>query len=418
MRILFSAIAAHGHCFPLLPLAAAAREAEHEVVVATGVELRAAVHAAGAEFVEAGLPVFDALEAVVSRDDRLETDDPAILGDPAIPGGLPAQQRDRVVGQLFGCVLPRRFVSDIRTLLCSRRFDLVVYETGNPGAALAAELEGVPAVRHGFGRELAGGFTAAFGAPLLELADELGVSAPADDLGTLGNTYLDVFPSSLQDPAVFALPRRIDIRASPFAESGELPEAVTARPRDRPLVYLTLGTAFGSADVLRTTARAIAEFDVDLLVSTGPRVRTETLQGLPDNVTVGSWFPQAHLIPRLDLAVHHGGAGTTLTAFAAAVPQLLLSQGADQFDNAASVVTAGAGRSIMSEDDHGHGCHGGGGVARRFGRGAGGALPGGRNGRGAGFRRCGGTTFRDVRLSRAETSRFGSVRTRRRDEPV
>ncbi|KGI81543.1 hypothetical protein IL38_11505 [Actinopolyspora erythraea] len=341
VRILFSAIATHGHCYPLLPLAAAAREAGHEVVVATGGELRSAVHAAGAEFAEAGVPVFDAFDAIVARDDL------------ATPDDLPSGQRDRVVRRLFGGVLPRRFVPDVRGILRSRRFDLVVYETGNPGAALAASLEGTPAVCHGFGRELAGVFATALDEPLRELAEELGVALPTGVSGALGNTYLDIFPPSLQDPGVLALPNRIGIRSVPFAEPGELPGVVTAKQRDRPLVYLTLGTAFGSAEVLRTTAGALAEFDVDLLVAAGPRVRAEDIGELPGHVTVASWFPQAHLIPRLDLVVHHGGAGTTLAALASGVPQLFLPQGADQFDNAASVVAAGAGSRILPEDHSG-----------------------------------------------------------------
>lgn len=96
---------------------------------------------------------------------------------------------------------------------------------------------------------------------------------------------------------------------------------------------------------LATAARA-AGHEVDF--ATGP-VDPVELGEQPDNVTVESWLPQSELLPHLDLLVHHGGSGTTLGALSAAVPQLLLPRGADQFANAEVIRASGAGESLLPE---------------------------------------------------------------------
>jgi UDP:flavonoid glycosyltransferase YjiC (YdhE family) len=50
---------------------------------------------------------------------------------------------------------------------------------------------------------------------------------------------------------------------------------------------------------------------------------------------------QAELLPRCSVIVHHGGAGTTFGALAHGVPQVIVPQGADNFDNAAMCERAG-----------------------------------------------------------------------------
>ena len=71
---------------------------------------------------------------------------------------------------------------------------------------------------------------------------------------------------------------------------------------------------------------------------------------MPDNVVVLPWVPQADLLPHVDLVVHHGGSGTTMGTFGAGVPQLVLPQGADQFNNAEMVTEAGLGDQLLGDD--------------------------------------------------------------------
>ncbi|GAB3274573.1 glycosyltransferase [Parasphingorhabdus pacifica] len=339
MRILFSALPTHGHCYPLLPLAVAARRAGNEVVFATGPAFHSTLIAAGLEPATAGMSMPEAVEEMRGANGELSRDDFSV-----------AEWQRQVMSRVFGDVLPRRFVRDLIPVLDDARFDLVVHEAGNPGAGLAAMRAGVPGVCHGFGRE----DISSVGPLLLEslhsLGSEMGLPLPSPLSSSLGNPYLDIYPASLRGPESGTAPNRIPLRPVPFDEGGKLPGVVTARDRGRPLVYLTLGTAFANAELLRTAIEGLAAVDGDLMVAAGPRVEASELWDVPDNVTVLPWVPQAELLPHADLVVHHGGSGTTLGALGAAVPQLFLPQGADQFINADAAVAAGAGTQLFPAD--------------------------------------------------------------------
>ena len=79
---------------------------------------------------------------------------------------------------------------------------------------------------------------------------------------------------------------------------------------------------------------------------------TPNRQQLPDNLSDDVlWQPYVsfgQLLPRSALLIHHGGIGTTAEALFAAVPQLVVPLGFDQFDNAARVESLGAGLSLFA----------------------------------------------------------------------
>jgi MGT family glycosyltransferase len=126
--------------------------------------------------------------------------------------------------------------------------------------------------------------------------------------------------------------------------------ALVERTPGRPLVYLTLGTAFATVPVLRTAIDGLARLPVDVLVATAV-----DLGEMPAPVRVRQWVSQAAVLPHVDLVVHHGGSGTMLGAFAAGKPQLVLPQGADQFTNADAVVETGAGARLLPAELTPHG---------------------------------------------------------------
>lgn len=68
----------------------------------------------------------------------------------------------------------------------------------------------------------------------------------------------------------------------------------------------------------------------------------------PDCITVGDVNQQA-LFPRLAAAVHHGGAGTTVAAARAGVPQVIVPMFSDQFYWASRVVALGIGTTAAME---------------------------------------------------------------------
>ncbi|WP_461124483.1 glycosyltransferase [Saccharothrix stipae] len=334
MRILFSSLGSHGHTYPLLPLAIAAREVGHEVIFVTSEAFANALTPHGVEHVVGGLSIHEAFTAAFEGAEGVQAQD------------VGADQ----ISAVFGSVLPRRFAADLAPIIADRKPDLVVHELGNPGAGLAAKVAGVPALCHSFGRMWeAEEFSDPVRKHLSAVAADLGVDLPDDDFMVLGNPYVDICPPSVQDPRFLAAARhRIPLRPVPFAEPGELPSWVL--DHREPLVYLTLGTAFGDAGVLRTAIEGLGALDARVLVAAGPTVEVDALGELPANVVVRPWVPQADLLPHVDLVVHHGGSGTTMGSFGAGVPQLVVPQGADQFNNAAMVAEAGLGDRLVGAE--------------------------------------------------------------------
>ncbi|KOX25965.1 glycosyl transferase [Saccharothrix sp. NRRL B-16348] len=318
----------------MLPLAIAARELGHDVTYFTGAAFANALTSHGIEHIVGGMDLREAFAIANGGDAEVKPQD----ADP-----------DRIAAA-FTSVLPRSFAADLAPVIAEHKPDLVVHELGNPGAGLAAKVAGVPGLCHSFGRMWqADEFAASTRGHLLAVAADLGVEIPEDDLMGLGNPYIDICPPSVQQPEFLAsATKRIPLRPVPFAEPGELPPWVLEHRE--PLVYLTLGTAFGEAGVLRTAIDGLAAVGTKVLVAAGPTVDVNALGELPDNVVVLPWVPQADLLPHVDLVVHHGGSGTTMGTFGAGVPQLILPQGADQFANAAVVTEAGLGDQLLGAD--------------------------------------------------------------------
>ncbi|WP_433272453.1 glycosyltransferase [Actinosynnema sp. CS-041913] len=334
MRILFSSLGSHGHTYPLLPLAVAAHEVGHDVTFVTTAPFASVVTPYGIDHVAGGMDMLAAFELVNAG--------PAARKAPGF--------RPELVSEVFGSILPRSYAADLAPIIVDRKPDLVVHELANPGAGLAAKVADVPAVCHSFGRRWRPtGPPEVMRRYLAEVAVDLGVDLADGDLMPLGNPYLDICPPSVQDPDLPVSPTdTIPLRPVPFSEPGELPSWV--REHREPLVYLTLGTAFGDAGVLRTAIEGLATLDAKVLVSTGPSVAVGALGDVPDNVVVQPWLPQADLLPHVDLVVHHGGAGATMGTFATGVPHLVLPQGADQFSNAEVVTAAGLGDQVLAAE--------------------------------------------------------------------
>jgi UDP:flavonoid glycosyltransferase YjiC (YdhE family) len=219
------------------------------------------------------------------------------------------------------------YAEDLAPELDRLRPDLVVHEWGLPGAAVAASRAGIPGIWHGFGRMI---------------PDGIGLELPTRNTEAPGRPHFDICPSSLQDKDFLDTADRIELRPVPYAE----PAARDDRRGSGPLVYLTLGTAFGTPELLTTAIEGLATLDAHVVVAAG-RVAPEQLGDPPANVTVRAWVAQADLVAHADVVVHHGGSGTTLGALTVGVPQLVLPQGADQFANADALCATGAALRLL-----------------------------------------------------------------------
>uniref|UniRef100_A0AAU2W4A3 Glycosyltransferase n=1 Tax=Streptomyces sp. NBC_00008 TaxID=2903610 RepID=A0AAU2W4A3_9ACTN len=347
MRVLFSSIGNYGYVFPLVPLAQAAQEAGHEVWFATSEHFHPILEKAGLRPVSAGCTVPEAFIEAAGGQAFLDSH-----GGSAQASDIPPEVLAGLAVQAFSSVLPRKVSADLAAVFDTVRPDLVVYDIYNPGAAFAAARAGVPAVCHGIGRiSYDETMDPQFQQALIATAIDLGVIDKLGQSRTFGNPFIDICPPSMQNPGFLAEGLdRIAQRPVAFTDPGELPASVTEG--EGPLVYLSLGTVLGSAELLRTAIEGLLPLDVRVLVATGPVVDPAALGDLPERVVVLPWLPQTEALRHATAVVHHGGQGTTLASLAVGLPQLILPQlsdGPDGAGNADGVSAAGVGSTLLAE---------------------------------------------------------------------
>jgi len=307
MKIVFASLPAYGHLYPMLPLALACAEAGHAVTVATGEPFLDALPVPTVRGIAAGGTLHD-VEQETKRNH-------------------PTASGLDFVAHLFAETTVRFVEPTVRALFERERPDVVVHEMLNIGAAVAAGGLGIRTVA----------FSLGLWTPMLASLYEMAGA----ELGL----YLDTMPASVQTPVPLP-PARKPIR--PVAWAPPMPFTLPDSGRRR--VYVTLGTvSYGAVEVLRRAVLATATHDVDVLVAAGPSGDPTLLGELPANVRVEKFVPQAEVLRQVDLIVHHGGAGTMLSALAEGLPQLILPQGADHPFNGAAIERAGAGRALPNE---------------------------------------------------------------------
>lgn len=139
----------------------------------------------------------------------------------------------------------------------------------------------------------------------------------------------------------------------PITETPE-PHPVLPRLPSGPLILVTLGTHlhWAKRDLLpklRPLAAAFAGWH--FVVSLGqPSSEPPGPQQVAGNITVYDYLPYDALMPAFDAVIHHGGAGISYSAIKAAKPSLVWPQDYDQFDYAARIKAAHAGRVVRRLD--------------------------------------------------------------------
>ncbi|MGY1795232.1 glycosyltransferase [Geodermatophilus sp. SYSU D00525] len=320
MRVLVVASPLTGHVLPLVPLALALRDAGAEVVVATAGD---AVASCPPELspvdVAPGLRLGPLFGRIMLRRPLLAR------RELAGRGGTEA------VGLLFG-TLGARMADGVLAAAGRHRPDLVVHESLAPAGAEVAARRGVPSV-------LVEGNL--FDAGRL-LAAALGTYRPARGLGELPppEQVLTSAPPSVVGPR-----SGTPVRFVPWTPDRPV-DAELTRPGDRPRVLVSRSTVAspGPDRLMRDAAAAAAGTGLDVvLVRPDRRV---TRRPLPPEVRTADWLPFPRVVPAAAGVVHHGGAGTVLTALAAGVPQLVVRGAGDRRTNADLVAARGAGLAV------------------------------------------------------------------------
>jgi UDP:flavonoid glycosyltransferase YjiC (YdhE family) len=331
MRIVFAAIPAYGHVYPMLPLAGACVDAGHDVVVATGDPFVGHLKLPTASAFPVGMDLDQAILQTKQRHPGVDGLELTI-----------AMFADTTAGVVIDKLVP---------VLAEFGPDLVIFEGMNIGAGIAANILGIPSVAFSIGmaQALIGFIDAAALDYHRDGWTSRGLAAPADSSSFAGR-LIDPTPPSLLRFSGGEQVSRIPIRPVAYGETGGALPSWLAGPATRPRVYLTLGTvSYGAVEVLQRAVNEIAAHDLDVLVAVGPVGDPDALGRVPANVHVERFVAQAQVLGLVDLVVHHGGYGTVLGVLAAGLPQLILPQGADQFHNAGSLAELGAARALLGD---------------------------------------------------------------------
>ena len=335
MRILFSTTAGAGHFGPLIPFARACAAAGHEVRVAAPASFAAAVAAAGFDHAP-----FDDVPS-------------AVMGE--VFARLPALPREEanavVVGEVFGRLDAQAALPGVTGTIESGRPQVVVREPCEFGAWAAAEHARIPQVLVWIGLAgMAAKFRPTLADPLSELRRRAGLAPDGGQRTFAAAANLTLVPASFDDTA--------EVDGTPMARfrdpAAEVGHARLPQPwgdPDAPLVYVTFGSVTATlgpfASVYPAVIDSLADYPARILLTTGEGLDPASLGPVPANLHVARWWPQADVMPASSAMVGHGGFGTTMTALAAGVPQVVLPLFSfDQFDNAARIDEIGAGRCL------------------------------------------------------------------------
>jgi UDP:flavonoid glycosyltransferase YjiC (YdhE family) len=327
VKVLFSAWPGYGHLLPMVPLARAAQRAGHQVLVTTGPDLADVTRGFGLEFRPTGMTA-DEVHAQVPTDVSVDS--------------LPTGQRTAFAARyVFGPSALARAI-DLLDIVPAWQPDLIVHDTIELGAPIAAETFGIPHVTHGFGPMApeTADLVTAIGA----FVEEADIPDPA--LDAFGAPYLDVAPPGLARVTAEPWKDVRPLRPSAGEANGDLRPALAALPHDD-TVYLTLGTVLNrSHHVFRSVLDGCERLHLNVVMTTGPRSDPESVAGARQAILARTYVAQASVLPYCRAVVSHAGSGTMLGALCHGLPQLCLPQGTDHPLNVAALVPTGAALAL------------------------------------------------------------------------
>ena len=375
-RFLFTAWQFPGHVFPLIAKAHALRQLGHECAFYTGRQTASIVR-------EEGFECFTVRHVDEERIDRLMRERPAELWRPSnLPrvgtlmrrwlldtladpvkdlDAVVAEWRPDVIGADLALWAPILVLADkhhIPVAVCS---SILFYTLPGPGVPpigpglprsrpsplgrglvrLGSRLTGAVARRHANAVRRANGL-----GPIRMSPREYTAEMPLYLIPSIREFDYDRrdTPPHVHyiGPCVFNRPRT----QAPTPWLDEL-------RRDVPWVHVTEGTThIHKPLVLDAALRGLGSLPVQVVATTGG-ARTVAELGLaepPQNVRLTQWVSHSDLLPRTDVVVTTGGAGTVMASLAAGVPLVLVPTEWDKPETAQRVVEAGVGVRLAPRD--------------------------------------------------------------------
>jgi UDP:flavonoid glycosyltransferase YjiC (YdhE family) len=322
VRFLFSCIPGEGHFRPLLPLARALRARGHDVAFAVAEEWSPRVADEGFAALAAGI---DNAAALAFRPGRAE-----LMAAP------PSERRSLLFPRIFGLGHAPAKLPDLLARAREWEPEVVVHDSADLAAPIAAAVAGLPVVNHSFGTMVPLRVSRLAADVVAPLWREQGLE-PDLHAGAFRGLYVDLSPPGLaraDPPAPSVQLRPVELQSPP-------PQPPTGV--ETPFVYATMGTIWNEPELFRILLDALAGLSAVVTVGRGAPLPDD----VPSGVRVERFVPQEQVLPYARAVISHGGSGTMLGALAHGLPLVLIPQGADQFDNAALCTAAGVAVVLM-----------------------------------------------------------------------
>jgi UDP:flavonoid glycosyltransferase YjiC (YdhE family) len=324
MRLLFASTSGMGHFSPLVPLIDAAVARGDDVLVVGPPKLEPTLAARDQAYRIGAAPT----EAEVAQFREL------------LAKSSPEEAEGMIDREFFGRLCTAAMLPSLEEACDDLRPDLVLHETCEYSAAVAAGRRGIPHAQVAISLAQVEESALAHTVPALQayggrICDQIKASG-----------YLTRFPPSV-DPSPYPATRRFR-GTGPSDAGGPLPDWWEGN--DAPLVYVTFGTMAGGTAVgdaaFRAALDAVGGLPIRVLLTVGRATDIQAIGDVPANVHVEAWVPQADVLATATAVLCHGGSGTTFGALAAGLPLVIVPMFADQPANARLVESAGAGLAV------------------------------------------------------------------------
>jgi len=141
---------------------------------------------------------------------------------------------------------------------------------------------------------------------------------------------------------------------------SKLPDWFSEINKATPLIWVYSGnpeylkgakTWADSVVVLEASIEALADKDVQVIMTTGHHDLPERLSALPGNFRFAKFIPGIALAGQCDLIIHHGGHGSTMTGAYTGTPAVIIPTYSERESNARRMASLGAAEFIVPDTD-------------------------------------------------------------------
>ena len=172
--------------------------------------------------------------------------------------------------------------------------------------------------------------------PLFPMRDKLNIVFTARELQPKASIIDDSF--HFVGPAI-----------SPQIRSEDFPFDAL---KQKPVIYLSLGTVHTNPEFYRTCFRAFANSPAQFVLAVGKHTNIAELGAIPPNFIVRTFVPQLEILQRADVFITHGGINSVHEGLYYGIPLILIPHQFEQLLNARCVTARDAGLIIDEQIQH------------------------------------------------------------------